>query len=70
MTSKKLTVKKVVVIVVLTVLACLGYFGIIIFTLPFTASLQTSWILGLTYVVVFVILCTVPSWIKKRRTQT
>jgi len=59
MTSKKLTVKKVVVIVVLTVLACLGLFGVMFFTLILTQSATAVIIAEFIYAAMVMLLCTV-----------
>ena len=52
MKVEKLTVRKVLTIVVLTSLGvtalCLLYLGILIFSLPLTLNMTTSWILSLS----------------------
>jgi len=60
MTSKKLTVKKVIAIVVLTTLACLGLFGVMLITLILTQSATAVLIAIYAYGAIVVLLCTVP----------
>ena len=68
MANEKLTAKKVLTIVGLTAIALLTYYGIILFSLPFTGNIVTSWILGLTFAGA-IILYGIVSMLKKRRTQ-
>jgi len=79
MTTEKLTAKKVLLIVTLTVLSVLAYFGILIFslplfivtlrvTLPFTANMA-SLILALSFAATVILLCILSALRKKWRTQ-
>lgn len=61
-----MTIKKIVVIIGLTAIALLTYYGIILFSLPFTGSIMTSWILGLAFVGA-VILCGIVSMLRRRK---
>ena len=56
--DSKLTIRKTLLAVVLTILATLGYCGIMLFSLPFTGNIMTSWILGLTFAASVILLCT------------
>jgi len=67
--SKKLTVKGFVATVVLTVLGCLGLFGVMLLTLILTQSGTAVLIAIYAYGAIIVLLCTIPR-IKKWRTQT
>lgn len=69
MNSKKLTVKKVIAIVVLTVLGCLGLFGVMLTTLILTQSVTAVLIAEFIYAAMVVLLCIV-QWRLKGRTQT
>jgi len=56
MTNEKLTAKRILAIIGLTVVGVLGltvlYFIIIFFSFPFTRSSTVSWILALTVILV------------------
>ena len=65
MADEKLTAKKVLAIVVLTTLAVLVYLGILIFSLPFTGNMMTSWILSLSFAAAVMLLC-IASMLKTR----
>lgn len=66
--SKKLTPMRFLAIVILTTMGCLGFFAVIIFTLPFTMSMTTSFILGVVFIAVVVLLWEVLD--RVRRLQT
>ena len=66
MANEKLTAKKVITIIGLTAIALLTYYGIILFSLPLTGSIMTSWILGLAFVAI-VILCCTASMLRRRK---
>jgi len=68
--NEKLTATKVLSIVVLTILAVLGYTGIFIFSLPFTNNLTTSWILSLSFVATVTLLCTVSMLRERKQRRT
>jgi len=67
-TTKKLTPTRFLAILILTTLGCLGFFAVIIFTLPFTMSMTTSFILGVVFIAVIVLLWEVLD--RVRRSQT
>lgn len=69
MTSEKLTATKVLLIVGLTVLSVLAYFGILIFSLPLTGNMMTSWILALSFAATVILVCIVTALRRKWRTQ-
>jgi hypothetical protein len=69
MTTEKLTAKKVLLIMTLTVLSVLAYFGILIFSLPFTGNMMTSLILALSFATTVILFCIVTALRKKWRAQ-
>lgn len=71
MANQKLTVKKVLAIVILTALGStaigLLYFGIFLFSLPFTANATVSWILSIFITVGIPIVLFAASEMKKKK---
>lgn len=65
MTLEKLTVKKFIAIVVLTILACLGLLYVMFWGLVLSGDLMTAWILGLAYAAAIITLC-VASMLRKK----
>ena len=71
MADEKMTVKKGLLIVVLTAIAvvpaCALYFGIFIFSLPFTANATVSWILSLSITLGIPLVLFIASEMKKKK---
>jgi len=68
MTPQKLTVTRLIVGLVLTVLACLSWLTVMFLGLLFSGDLWTAWLIGVAYTVVFV-LFGIGFMLWKRRTR-
>jgi hypothetical protein len=65
MADEKLTVKRLIAAVVLTILAVLGWLYVMFWGLILTGNLMTAWILGLAYAVAVILLCAASTLRKK-----
>jgi len=65
MADEKLTVKRLIAAVVLTILAVLGWLYVMFLGLILTGNLMTAWILGLAYAVAVILLCAASTLRKK-----
>jgi hypothetical protein len=63
--AQKLTVKRLIAAVVLTILAVLGWLYVMFWGLILTGNLMTAWILGLAYAVAVILLCAASTLRKK-----